>query len=307
LKLVAKSPSRPAFTLFQLLALIALFAFLLGLLLPAVAKVRAAAARAQSSNNIRQIGIALHNYHDTAACLPEGCDRNHFSAAARLLPYIEQDNLFRNIDFTKPISDEKNKQVRETLIRIPLLSPRDPLEPSAKGYAPTNFLFNAGSKPSLTDNDGIFYMNSAVRFADVTDGLSNTLFVGETLRGDAKAKPGDLKRHHVALKKTALKDLKDDAGVKDFQAGKNIASDRCAAWIDGRFLKGTFTGTRKINDPRPDVDCEGEGGLSGLRSLDNGCNVGFADGSSRYIVDTVNADVWRLLTSRNDGQVIPNF
>jgi prepilin-type processing-associated H-X9-DG protein len=150
-------------------------------------------------------------------------------------------------------------------------------------------------------------MNSAVRFADVTDGLSNTLFTGETLKGDAKARPDDPRRHHVALKKTALKKLKDDAGVADFKAGKNIASDRCAAWIDGRFLKGTFNGGRKVNDPRPDVDCEGEGGLSGLRSLDNGTNVGFADGSVRFILETVNADVWRLLTSRNDGQPIPDF
>jgi prepilin-type processing-associated H-X9-DG protein len=295
---------RPAFTLFQLLALIALFAFLLGLLLPAVAKVRAAASRIESANNLKQIGLAMHNYHDTGACLPEGCDGNHFSAAARLLPYIEQDNLFRQLDFTKPITDEKNKQFAGTKIRV-FLSPRDPVESVVKGLAPTNYLFNAGSKNSLTDNDGLFYMNSAVRFADVTDGLSNTLFAGETLKGDAQAKPGDLRRHHVALKVTELKKLKDDAGVQDFKAGKNIASDRGAAWIDGRFLKGTFNGTRKINDPRPDVNCEGEGGLSGLRSTDNGTNVGFADGSVRYVLESVNADVWRLLTSRNDGQVLP--
>jgi prepilin-type processing-associated H-X9-DG protein len=297
---------RPAFTLFQLLALIALFAFLLGLLLPAVAKVRAAAARIQSQNNLKQIGIACHNYHDTGNCLPEGCDRNYFSAAARLLPYLEQDNLYKNIDFTKPITDDKNKLVSATLIRL-FLNSRDQVDTVVKGYAPTNYLFNAGSKLSLTENDGIFYMNSAVRFADVTDGLSNTLFSGETLKGDAKAKPGDLRRHHVLLKKAALKDLKDDGGVKDFKDGKNIASDRCSAWIDGRFLQGTFTGTRKLNDARPDVSCEGEGGLSGLRSLENGANVGFADGSVRYILDRVNPDVWRLLTSRNDGQPIPDF
>jgi len=297
---------RPAFTLFQLLALIALFAFLLGLLLPAAAKVRAAAARIQSQNNLKQIGLACHNYHDTANCLPEGCDGNSFSAAARLLPYIEQDNLFRQLDFTKPITNEKNKQIAGIKLQV-FLNPRDPVASVVKGFAPTNYLFNAGSKNSLTDNDGIFYMNSAVRFADVTDGLSNTLFTGETLKGDAQAKPGDLRRHHVALKKGDLKKLKDDAGVQDFKAGKNIASDRCAAWIDGRFLKGTFTGTRKVNDERPDVDCEGEGGLSGLRGLDNGANVGFADGSVRFILDTVNAEVWRLLTSRNDGQPLPDF
>jgi prepilin-type processing-associated H-X9-DG protein len=304
--MLKRAPARPAFTLFQLLALIALFAFLLGLLLPAVAKVREAAARLQSQNNLKQLALACHNYHDVGQAFPEGCDRNHFSAVARLLPYIEQDNLFKNIDFTRPISDDNNKAVRETVIKV-LLNPQDPVEMVVKGSAPTNYLFCAGANRSLTDNNGCFYMNSAVRIQDITDGTSNTVLIGETLKGDAKAKPSDLKRHHVQLKKAALKDLKDDAGVQDFKAGKNIASDRCAAWIDGRFLKGTFTGTRKVNDERPDVNCEGEGGLSGLRSLSRGANAAYADGSVRFIGDNVGADVWRALTGRNDGIVIPNF
>jgi prepilin-type processing-associated H-X9-DG protein len=301
-----KTPARPAFTLFQLLALIALFVFLLGLLLPAVAKVREAAARVQSQNNLKQLALACHNYHDVGNAFPEGCDRNHFSAAARLLPYVEQDNLYKSLDFTKPITDEANKVGREARLTL-FTNPQDPVDEVVKGYAPTNYLFNAGSKKSLTDNDGICYMNSAVRIADITDGTSNTVLIGETLKGDAKAKPGDLRRHHVALKKAALKNLKDDAGVKDFKDGKNVVSDRGSAWIDGRFLQGTFNGTRKINDPRPDVSCEGEGGLSGLRAVGRGANAAFADGSVRYIGDNVEADVWRLLTAKDDGQVIPNF
>ena len=303
---MTRRPTRPAFTLFQLLALLALLAFLLGLLLPALAKVRAVAARAASQNNLKQIALACHHYADASKCFPEGCDRNHFSAAARLLPYLENDNLFKTIDFTKPITDDKNKEVRGTVVKI-FLDPRDPIDTVVEGYAPTNYLFSAGSKYSLTDNDGIFYMNSAVRIADITDGTSNTVMIGETLKGDAKAKPGDLRRHHVLLKKAALKELKDDGGVKDFKAGKNVVSDRASAWIDGRFLQGTFNGTRKINDARPDVSCEGEGGLSGLRSLARGANTAFADGSVRYIDDNLGVDVWRALTGRNDGIVIPNF
>jgi prepilin-type processing-associated H-X9-DG protein len=301
-----KTPARPAFTLFQLLALIALFVFLLGLLLPAVAKVREAAARIQSQNNLKQLALACHNYHDVGNAFPEGCDRNHFSAAARMLPYVEQDNLYKNLDFTKPITDEANKAARET--KIPLFAnPQDPVDEVVKGYAGTNYLFSAGSKKSLTDNDGICYMNSAVRITDITDGTSNTVLIGETLKGDAKAKAGDLRRHHVGLKKAALKNLKDDSGVQDLKDGKNVVSDRGSAWIDGRFLQGTFNGTRKINDPRPDVSCEGEGGLSGLRAVGRGANTAFADGSVRFIMDNVEADVWRLLTAKDDGQVIPNF
>jgi type II secretory pathway pseudopilin PulG len=303
---MTRRPTRPAFTLFQLLALIALFVFLLGLLLPALAKVRAAAARAQSTNNLRQIALACHNYAAVGNTFPEGCDRNHFSAAARLLPFIEQDNLYKTIDFTKPITDEANKEARGTVIQT-FLNPADPAPVPESGYAPINYLFSAGSKFSLTDNDGVCYMNSAVRLPnDIPDGTSNTVLIGETLRGDPKAKPGDLRRSHVALKKAALKDLKDDSGMQEFKDGKNIAHDRAAAWIDGRFLKGTFTGTHKVNDPRPDVDCEGEGGLSGLRGLQDGAMVGMCDGSARFVRDTTSAMTWRLLTCRNDGQPIPN-
>jgi prepilin-type processing-associated H-X9-DG protein len=304
--MITRSVRRPAFTLFQLLALIALLAFLAGLLLPAVSKVRDAASRAQSQNNLKQIALACHNYHDVGQNFPEGCDRNHFSALARLLPYLEQDNVYKTIDFAKSITDEPNKIAREVRI-MTFVNPQDKVEVVTEGYAPTNYLFNAGSKMSLTDNDGIAYMNSAVRIADITDGTSNTVLAGETLKGDTKAKPGDLRRHHVLLKKGDLKDLKVDSGVQDFKDGKNVVSDRCSAWIDGRFLQGTFNGTRKINDDRPDVSCAGEGGLSGLRSLGNGANTAFADGSVRYLLDNVGADVWRLLTSRNDGMVIPNF
>jgi prepilin-type processing-associated H-X9-DG protein len=298
-------PARTAFTLFQLLALIALLVFMAGLLLPAVAKVRDSAARIQSTNNLKQLALACHNYHSVANCLPEGCDKNHFSASARLLPYIEQDNLYRQIDFTKPIDDEKNKPFAATVIAL-FLSPQDPIKSVTEGYAPTNYLFNAGSKHSLIDNDGVLYMNSAVRFQDVTDGTSNTVLAGESLKGDAKAKQDDLRRHHVLLKKDALKDLKDNSGVQDFKDGKNVASDRCASWIDGRFLHGTFNGTRKVNDPRPDVSCAGEGGLSGLRGMSNGSNVAMCDGSVRFVSDATSAETWRLLTCRNDGQPIPN-
>src|SRR5690349_16811609 len=98
-----KRQSRPAFTLFQLLILIAIFAILLGLLLPAVQKVRQAAARAQSQNNLKQMMLAVHTYHDVNNAFPSGVDDNHFSAVSKLLPYIEQNNLFKTIDFTKSI------------------------------------------------------------------------------------------------------------------------------------------------------------------------------------------------------------
>src|SRR5262249_59404296 len=118
--------------------------------------------------------------------------------------------------------------------------------------------------------------------ATIADGTSNTLLAGETTRGDGGRAAVDVRRQHVRLRKADLKGLKEDAGVKDWKAGQNVAGDRGSAWIDGRFLQGTATATRRLNDPRPDVDCGGAGGLSGLRNYQPGTNVLVCDGSGRW-------------------------
>src|SRR5207248_2571069 len=93
------SPRRRAFTLYELLTALALLSLLLGLMLPAVGKAKLSAARAQSANNLKQLALAAHNYYSATNVLPPGCDKNNFSAAAYLLPYIEQDAVYRGIDF----------------------------------------------------------------------------------------------------------------------------------------------------------------------------------------------------------------
>jgi hypothetical protein len=296
--------TRSAFTLFQLLAILALLAVLFAALLPLVAKARAEALRAQKLNNLKQLGLACHNYHDTYNAFPPGNDALNFSASARLLPFIEEVVVFQQLDFKKPITDKVNQDVAARKIKV-FLSPQDPIESVKKDLGATNYLFNAGSKPSLKDNDGPFYQDSKVRLTDITDGTSNTVMIGETLKGDGMDKAVDVRRQHVALKADALKNLTDDAGVQEWKDNKNIAGDRCASWIDGRFLQGTFTATRALNDPKPDVNCGGEGGLSALRSLDDKIGTVFCDGAARFIdARKIKMDTWKALMTRNGGEVV---
>jgi hypothetical protein len=302
-----KTPSRRGFTVFQLLTLLAILALLFSLLFPAIAKMKQSAGRAGSINNMKQLGLACHDYHDTNAKFPSGNDANNFSVAAKLLPYVEQAAVYQQIDFKKPVTDKANAEIRKTRIKL-FMSPLDPLAADSGDFGATNYLFNAGAKPGLVDNNGVFWQGSHLTLAQITnaDGSSNTLMIGETLRGDGGTKAVDVHRQHVFLKdKDALKSLTVGSGVADFKDNKHIAGNRCASWMDGRFMQGTFTGTRVLNDERPDVDCDGLGGFSALRSLDGMVSVTFCDGSVRTFRKTVPLEVWKNLAAYNDGNMIP--
>lgn len=289
--------NRPAFTLFQLLIVIAILAILLGLLLPAVQKVREAANRAQSQNNLKQLCLAMINYADTYNQLPAGVDDNHFSAASKLLPFIEQQNVFNNINFKKSIDDKANAQWRRLLIKV-FLSPQDPLMQQQQfkpQWGPTNYLFN----------DLVLYLNSKEKFpAAITDGTSNTIGLGETLKGDGQTNAIDVRRQHVLLKKEDLKNTGPDTGVKYFRDNKNIVGDRCSSWMDGRFLQGTFNGKLRPNDERPDVSCGGVSGVSALRSFNRYVQVGMFDGSVRTVVTDISHKTWKAAMTPNGGEAL---
>src|SRR5262249_9191531 len=150
-----------------------------------------------------------------------------------LLPYLEQEKLYRKIDFTRPIDDKANEDARKTVVAT-FVNPDDKAEAPAKDptkrYGPTNYLFNGL----------IFYHNSRPRFpASFTDGTSNTIIVAETLRGDGSRKAADVKRQYVALAAADAAKYRgraDQMGVQEFKEGKFIAGDRGASWMDGRFL-----------------------------------------------------------------------
>jgi Tfp pilus assembly protein PilE len=284
--------SRKGLTLFQLLVILALIAILIGLLLPAVQKVREAAARTQSQNNLKQLMIAVHNYNDTYAKLPAGVDENNFSATSKLLPFIEQDNVFKLIDLKKSIDDEANATARKVQLKV-LLSPLDPIQQAKTEWGQTNYLFNDQSFPPRTE------LKIPASFPD---GLSNTIGIGETLKGDGQTRAVTVERQHVLLEKGALKGIKPDSGVADWKDNTHIAGDRCASWMDGRFLQGTFNGQLQPNDKRPDVSCAGLGGVSALRAMAHYVNVGLMDGSVRTVNQGISKETWQNAMCPNDGQ-----
>jgi prepilin-type N-terminal cleavage/methylation domain-containing protein len=199
-----RTDSRKAFTLIELLVVIAIIAALIGLLLPAVQKVRESAARMACGNNLKQIGIACQGYHDNQQRLPPGYraavpyvdGANDTSPgwgwAAFLLPHLEQDNLFRAIQFGQPVEAGVNAAAVQTRLTVFLcpsdLTPAGPFIVSdAFGVtramaAPSSYAACVGGDETATDDPsglGVFYRNSATRITDIKDGTSQTILVGE--------------------------------------------------------------------------------------------------------------------------------
>jgi prepilin-type N-terminal cleavage/methylation domain-containing protein/prepilin-type processing-associated H-X9-DG protein len=185
---------RPAFTLVELLVVLAIIAVLIGLLLSAVQAVRQTAARASCQNKLKQIGLALHAYHDANGFLPAGCSardgisRQPFmSWMAHLLPHLEQEALHQQALAAFSTDPDIYSLAHYPISERKLPIYQCPANPRAQGLfdnplsgrraAFTSYLGNAGT--NFLEEDGLFFLGSAIRFAEVTDGLSNTIAVGE--------------------------------------------------------------------------------------------------------------------------------
>src|SRR5262249_33119987 len=192
------------FTLIELLVVIAIIAILIGLLVPAVQKVRESASRMECTNNLKQIGLACHNYHDVNKRLPPGyyatapypLTTPGWGWAAFLLPFLEQDNVYRQINFNLPV---ESQPIIQTSLKV-FLCPSDSPPPGAFPVvnvtlttlcqaAPSSYAATVGSDASEIDDvtgNGVFYRNSRTRLTDITDGTGQTVFIGDRAWADSK-------------------------------------------------------------------------------------------------------------------------
>jgi prepilin-type N-terminal cleavage/methylation domain-containing protein/prepilin-type processing-associated H-X9-DG protein len=303
---------RGAFTLIELLVVVAIIGVLIALLLPAVQKVREAANRLKCKNNLKQIGLAFHNYHSAQECFPPGFASQTAKVdgpslgpgwgwGAYLLPYLEQDNVHRQIDFTKDIADPANAQVRVTSLAVfrcpsdgppsPTVTIRDRSEAPICDVAFGNYVGMAGvyevtGYPDTSNGaPGVLLRNSKVRVTDITDGSSNTLFVGERawmwlglVRSPATTWVGSVTG--AVIPQT----LNPDLGV---EAGHVMILTNSGTVDEGRVPNNSLDHVEDANSNHP-----------------QGVNFLFGDGSVRSIQNTVAPTVWVAITTRAGGEAV---
>ena len=296
---------RRGFTLVELLVVIAIIGVLVGLLLPAVQSAREAARRMSCSNNMRQLSLAMHNYHDTFRVFPYGyvdsqnVTRRRDCWAQRLLPFIEQDNALEMYENQNPT------WIMDTLVEVKdlqigaYLCPSDGSTPAFGGNGGTrsggaglqgNYVMSTGDTIMFHSNQlrGLIYANSSTEFATITDGTSNTLMGSESIRGGTQT------------------------------GGWGAAG---GYWGGARWGGYGFTTLEAPNTPvpdqhyscksttNPDTPCVSLFGADETMNFarsrhTGGVQVFMADGSTRFLAESINLLTYQAMSTVSNGEII---
>jgi len=342
------SRRRTGFTLIELLVVIAIIAILIGLLLPAVQKIREAANRMKCSNNLKQMGLAAHNFESTFQTLPPGewtrdvnGGTSRPSLATGILAYIEQANKFNQFNFAWDPTQPQNAAARQQdvpIFKCPSETSNAAFVESGQTIGRLNYFGNIGAiadcgRFNVGDpRGGTFYIQQptaagetpkGASIAEITDGTSNTAMFSEVMRGQATSSTAGL--FHTSNVQSGPIDV--EPGLSD---GRNVSG--CAGgtpairiqYVGLQYYRGginhnsfynhtlPINWNRKQQDPALQKYTCGDASLRRAHIAASsyhagGVNVCLADGSVRFVRETVDFALWQAAGTRANGEVATAF
>ncbi|ODA29281.1 DUF1559 domain-containing protein [Planctopirus hydrillae] len=315
----SESGIRSGFTLIELLVVIAIIAILIALLLPAVQQAREAARRTQCKNNLKQIGLGLHNYHSSLNCFPPGLltPSRAFSPHSQLLPYLDQSNVFPSINYGfTPTATQNDTAARVTLPVFICPSDRGNIPNETLGV--TNYVACVGSAigtsgcPGTTllptwigCGNGMYTQNRGIKISDILDGSTNTVAWSESLLGDGTATFTDPDRQFLTWTGGGSE---PDATVCSTSTATAVGQ-RGLRWLDGRLGRALYNHFYSPNSNSPDcINSQGATGWSTARSMHTGgVHILLCDGSARFVSENIDLQIWRGLATRAGSEVLSEF
>ena len=310
--------SRRAFTLIELLVVIAIIAVLIALLLPAVQQAREAARRTQCKNNLKQLGLALHNYHDNFKGFPMGKNSPSISMHPRILPFIDQAPLYNTIDFNVSATHANNAAALATNITA-FRCPSDPDKLPLLAGGRNNYYTNTGTGilndlPStvvgngnygLPMPNGVFYSKSFTRMGHISDGTSNTAMMSERRLGDGSN--GLITPETDTFQPGTYPNTTTDA--RDQCRAANITtvatqgkSNGGVPWLSPDHTTTYYYHTLGPND-RSCMYPPGRIATTANSMHTGGVHLLLCDGSVRFVSSSVDINTWQAIGTREGGEL----